>query len=200
MSIWGVEGIHLWIPPTLVASFTTAQWATGSTSGAYPLILNKRKNNAATANLFPQYKVEKIGGMMSIGESGDVRDGKVGGEGEIPRRSFRGGKTITFEGLVRATTRPLLRTAEAALRAAFNDQNGEGLLISKPHPAAPDAASGTVYRYQRARAMACEIDDEIKFSPHRLDTRGHESTFVVALRNARVGGVSYRDQAAATYP
>lgn len=149
------------------------------------------------AEVFPRYWVDHIGGLQGGGESGDRRDNKVRAQGEIPRRSFRRGKTITYEGLTQAPTRAELRQAEADLSAAFDDQETEGLMVVTPHPLYD--ASGD-YRYYPARALTCEIDDVLTFSPNRPNTRGHESPFVIALRNARAGGVSYFDQDGVGYP
>lgn len=163
------------------------------TAGAW---LNRRSDDLGV-DVFPLFKVEHISGLMGGGESGDRRDNKVGGQGEIPRRSFRRGKTITYEGLTQATTRAGLRQAEASLNASLDDQMGEGLMIVTPHPLYDGSGA---YRYFSARAITCEIDDEITFSPNRPKTRGHESPFVIALRHARANGVGYFDQDDVAYP
>jgi uncharacterized membrane protein YgcG len=152
--------------------------------------LGRRSDDSGTAS-FPRFKLNRIGGLASGGESGDRRDTRVRAQGEIPRRSFRGGKTITYEGLLQARSRRELREVEAQFRAAFDDQINEGLVLVVPHPLYD--ASGD-YRYFPAKALTCDIADEIAFSPGRPGTRGHETPCVVALRNARAGGVSYFDQ------
>jgi hypothetical protein len=163
-----------------------------------PVTLNRRRDDDGV-DVFPRYMVDHTTGLMSSGESGDRRDNKVRAQGEIPRRSFRRGKTITYEGLTQATTRAELREAEATLSAAFDDQTGEGLVIATPHPDNPDYDSGD-FSYYPAKAITCEIDDEITFSPRRPNTHGHESPFVIALRHARAGGVGHTDQDGVDYP
>lgn len=160
-----------------------------------PVTLNRVVDDAG-AKVYPRYNVEKITGLSSGGESADRRDNRIGAQGEIPRRSFRRGKTITYEGLVQALTRASLRQVEADMVLAFDDQVNEGLMVVTPHPLYD--ASGA-YRYYNARALTCDIDDAAAFSPHRV-TQGHQTPFVVALRNARAGGISYRDQTGAGYP
>lgn len=98
-----------------------------------PVILNMRTDDA-NADLFPHYHVNRITGLQGGGDSGDRRDDRVGDQGETPRRSFRRGKTITYEGQTRAKTRPSLRQAEEKLSAVFDDQTYEGLMVVTPHP------------------------------------------------------------------
>lgn len=160
-----------------------------------PVFLN-RLTDDADSPVFPRRNVKKITGLSGSGDSDDRRDNRIGAQGEIPRRSFRRGKTITYEGQVEAMTRAGLRQAEADMRAAFDDQAFDGLMVVTPHPLYD--ASGD-YRYFNARALTCDIDDAATFSPHRV-TQGHQSPFVVALRNARRGGVSYYDQDGVGYP
>ena len=69
-------------------------------------------------------------------------------------------------------------------------------MVVVPHPLYDGSGA---YRWYPARALAVDIDDQIAFSPNR-PSRGHESAFVVSVRNARAGGVSYTDQAGVTYP
>lgn len=98
-----------------------------------PVILNMRTDDA-NGDLFPHYHVNRITGLQGGGDSGDRRDDRVGDQGETPRRSFRRGKTITYEGQTRAKTRAALRQAEADLSAVFDDQTYEGLMVVTPHP------------------------------------------------------------------
>lgn len=194
--IYGVEGRWLWVPGPYVSAHTVAQFATGSTAGPggiYPLVMQLRDD--AGDKVFPRYKTEKIGGLYSTGESNDIRDGRVGAAGEIPRTSYRRGKTVTFEGIAQGTTLVNLHDMTQALTTAFDDQTLEGLMICLPP--GPDVSGN--YSYFMAKPLAVEIDDELAFSPMRMFTGGHERRYVVALRSARAGGVFYRDQAGTTY-
>lgn len=199
--IWGVEGRHLWIPPTLAATLTLPGDLPVDPETATVLGINYRTDDSGV-RVWPRYHVHKISGLLSTGDSGDRRDNRVGAEGEIPRRSIRRGKTITYEGVTVATSRVELRAAEAALVAAFTDQSAEGFMVVTPHPlmeGSGGSGGGGSARYYPARALTVDIDDEIKFSPRR-PSRGHESLFVIALRNARAGGYSYFDESGVGYP
>lgn len=194
--IYGVEGRWLWIPPPYADDHTVAQYATGTTGGPanqYPLKMQRRDSTGA--KVFPRYWVEKIGGLRSTGDSNDTRDGKVQQQGEIPRPSYRRGKTVTYEGIIQCTSLVQLHIWSENLKAAFDDETAEGLMICLPP--GPDA-SGT-YAYFWAKSIACEIADELAFSPNRVFTGGHERRFVAAVRSARSGGVFYRDQSGATF-
>ena len=160
--------------------------------GFDPIVLNHLIDDDGN-KVWPRYKVKRIGGLHGLGDSGDTRDLRVGQRGEIPRRSFRRGKTITYEGLIKARTRAQLRQAEADLRAAFDDQTDEGLMVVTVHPDNDDLDADE-YRYFTAKALTVEIDDVV-VSPHR-DSLGHESSFVVAVRNK--DGLYY-DQDDASY-
>lgn len=160
-----------------------------------PLVLNRLTDDSGDP-VYPRHRVRKITGLAGSGESGDRRDVRVGAQGEIPRRSRRRGKTITYEGVTQAQSRAQLRAAEADLRAAFDDQSEEGWMVVTPHPLYDSSGD---FRYFPARALACEVDDQATFSPARASL-GHESPFVIALRNARAGGASYFDQDDNPYP
>ena len=194
--IWGVEGRHIYMPPSYagtpaaIAALTPAQVI--SNGG---VTLNRRVDDAGLT-VMPVYWVEKIGGLAGIGDSDDVRDNVVGAPGERARRAYRRGKTITYEGTIRALTRSALRQAEYELRRAASDQSHEGMIVVTPHPLYDGSGA---YRYFPARILTCEIVDEIKTSPGRR-SHGHESGFVVAARNSRLGDFSYRDQANVGYP
>lgn len=151
--IWGLEGRH--------------QWDGG-------VILNRRVDDAGDL-LLPRYKLARIGGLSSLGDSEDVRELPVGREGEVPRRSLRRGKTVTYEGVTQARSLDDLRQAEADLRSAFYDQRAEKLMVVTPHP---DYASGS--RFYRARALAAEINDE-QGAPVNVSL-GYERSFIVSVR------------------
>lgn len=141
-----------------------------------PIIVNRRIDDSG-AILLPRYKAESITGLQSLGDSEDVRDLAVGREGEIPRRSFRRGKTITYEGLTQAETLAELRQAEADLRAAFDDQRDEKIMWVDPHPGYDDSGAA---RFFRARSLALEDPDEQ--GPPRGIVNGYERPFALSVR------------------
>lgn len=163
MSLPGLEAIHAWTPPGASA----------------PVIeLNRRKDDAYALPVFPQYRVQKLGGWGSLGEPSASNDPRVGRDGEIPRRGRRRGKTTTVEGDVIAKSRSEMRQAEADLRAAFADITREGRMDVSLHANNPDAPYS---RFFNARAVALEIDDTL-VSPTRSLSGGWERPFVLALR------------------
>lgn len=153
-----------------------------------PLPLNYRTDDSGDP-VFPRYEVEKFGGLQSAGDSGAKYDKRVSGPGEVLRRGYRAGKTITYTGTTKADSLEGLRQAQDDLAAAFDDQSAEGLVVVTPHPL--DDNSGD-FRYFSACALTAENGDSVEgppiFSPY------WKSPFVVAIRNARRDGYSYFDQ------
>lgn len=154
----GIEARHAWTPP-------------GASEPA--ITLNRIKDDAG-APVWPRYRVRRISGLMGLGEPEDQRDRPVGRLGEIVRRSNRRGKTAVFEGAIQARTLLELREAEADLRAAFNDLEGEGRMDVTPHPDNAALAAVPPVFYE-ARALTCDIIDV-------QGGRTWERLFVVGLR------------------
>ncbi len=155
----GIEGRHAWIPP-------------GEDDPV--IVLNKPVNDAGNADVWPCFKVRRVTGLYSLGDPQDVRDNRVGADGEIPRMSRRRGKTVVYEGTIKARTRLELLTARDTLIAAFNDMTGEGTMVGSWHPLNTEF-DGEDPRYFKARALTCEVIDE-------QTTTKHERPFVLSLR------------------
>jgi hypothetical protein len=154
IGIWGLEGRHEW-------------------NGQ--VTLNRRQDDAGE-RVYPCYKLDRISGLHSLGDSEDVRELAVGRRGEVPRRSFRRGKTVTYEGMIQALSLAELRQATTLLAAAFDDQMAEKQMVVTPHP---DYATGSRFFY--ARALGLEIPDEQALSAQRM-TRGYERPFALSVR------------------
>lgn len=137
---------------------------------------------------YPRVKLRRIGGLTSLGDSEDVRELAVGRAAEIARRSFRRGKTITFEGALQAQTLSDLRELEGEMRAAFHDQLVEKRLaiVSPPFVDPPEEF------FLYARSLGLEID-ESQGSPQRT-SKGWERNFVLSIRQ---GDSRYYDDSAA---
>lgn len=150
MTIWGTEGIHTW---NGVALNDLDGWP-----------------GAAV------YKLDRITGLSSLGDAEDSRDVNTGRVGETARRSFRRGKTITYEGRIWARGRVAMRNAEAVLRAAFADQTREYTMTVDP----PAFATGETSKQFNARALVVDIPDE-ETSPHS-SRLGHERPFAISVR------------------
>lgn len=137
------------------------QWAGGVTLG--------------NPTVRPVYRIRSIGGLGSLGEREDHRDAASGRLGEIPRRSVRRGKTLTYSGVIVADTLPMLRDAEGALMAAFAATGPQRMDILTPQ----DPAVPAMFFW--AESMACDVVDQ-----HTLDGIYSEwqRDYVIALRMA----------------
>jgi hypothetical protein len=132
-------------------------------------MLNDRASVAS-----PNYWVETIPGLQSLPDAEDLRDLATGRSGEIARRSVRRGKTITYNGSVRARSAADMRSGMAALTAAFQDMV-EGQMVITPNPS---YAPGVTRTYN-ARALSCDPGDEV------LDPNARwpfQMPFVIGLR------------------
>jgi hypothetical protein len=169
--IAGIEGIHAWTPPG---------------AGAAAVELGRIIDNAGT-KIWPHFTIDRLTGLMSTGEAEDNRDRPPGRGIEIPRRSVRRGKTVVYEGRIRARSLLQLREAEAALRAAFDDNSAEGRMDVDWHVLFT-AASAIPAKFYEARALPCEIEDV-------QGGEKYERSYVVGLR---MGDRRYWDAAAKT--
>lgn len=158
MTIWGIEGIHAWTPP----------------GASEPAIELGRVKDDLGVLVWPRYKLRVVSGLMSLGDPEDNRDAPVGRIGEISRLAYRRGKTVVYEGTIKARTLLELREAEADLRAAFADQSAEGRMDVSPHPL-DTQWTGVPAKFYEARAMTCEI-------PDNQSTQTWDRNFVVAVR------------------
>ena len=157
--IAGIDGQHRWYPPG---------------SGDVAVVLNQQYNESTGDPIWPWFKVKRIPGLYSLGDPQDVRDNRVGADGEIPRLGRRRGKTVVYEGVIKARTRRELIEGRDALCAAFADVTREGVMVASWHPDNLDF-DDLEPRYFRARALTCEVIDE-------QTTTRHERPFVVSLR------------------
>lgn len=91
-------------------------------------------------DVWPRFELSRITGLGSGGDIDDRRVERQGRKGETPKPALRRGKTVAYEGEIRARTLLELRRAEAALSAAFDPLTYGGLLegqmVSAPHPGA----------------------------------------------------------------
>lgn len=158
--IWGKSGRHAWTPP----------------SGTPTAIINRLLDDAGDP-LFPRFKCDKITGLQSLGEPADRADSRVGAIGEIPRRSYRRGKTITYEGWIQDRTETGVLEFAEDLRAAFADTSHEGRMDVTKHPLR--VAPGDVAKYFLGTPLALEIDDNRPRAANGL----FELAAVLAIRN-----------------
>lgn len=144
----GIEGLHRWTPPG---------------AGEPAVTLGEGL-----------YRITGITGLSSLGDSEDNRDLRVGGVGEVARLSERRGKTVVYEGKIKAGSLLELREAETALRAAFADQSAEGRMDLSAHPDNTEL-EGQTAKFLEARALNCDIIDQ-------QTSKKWERPFVIGLR------------------
>lgn len=103
---------------------------------------------------FPRYRVVPQG-LYALGELEDIREGATGRRGEVPRPSFRRGKTVTYTGWVEALDLDSLRQAQAAVAAAFDVTEEQQMVIAR------DAALSNDVAFYWARCVMADpgVDD-----------------------------------------
>jgi hypothetical protein len=108
----------------------------------------------------PRVKLTAISGLRSLADAEDIRDNAMGRRGEIPRNSYRRGKTLAYELLLQARTLADLRQLASELAAGFDDLS-EGRMLVTPDPEYTAGFS----RFFRARALSLDEGPEI-LNPH----------------------------------
>lgn len=154
--ILGREGIHKWV-----------------SADGVEVELNRLKDTVGVP-VRPYVRLREAG-LASLGDATDNRDARVGADGEIPRTSHRRGKTVPYEGVIRAGSARELRAYQAELRAAFANRSDEGQMEVFPHELNPEFDTGEGRSLFHARVLGLEMLDV-------RDTQRFESTFVLALR------------------
>lgn len=156
--ILGREARHLWTP---------------SGASSVQARLNYRKDDGGN-RVSPVVKIKTVGGLAALGESSGSNDPRVGHDGEIPRPGRRRGKTLTYQGTVRADSLRGLRLFQSQLREAFADRSNEGRMVHDPHPLNPEFSPDDS-RYFDARVLSLDMDDIVS-------SQFYEATFVLGLR------------------
>lgn len=158
----GAEGIFSWTPP-------------GAAEAA--LELGREKADDGTP-VWPRFHLERITGLGGLGEAEDTRDRPPGAPREIARRSLRRGKSVVFEGTLRARDLLELREAEALFRAAFDDISAEGRMDAFWHPLLLVARPGFAVhppKFFEGKVLTAEI-------PEAQAGRRFWRNFVVGIR------------------
>jgi hypothetical protein len=166
--IAGIEGHHAWTPP----------------GASEPAIVLGRTHDDAGELVWPHFKLLRVTGLGSTGEPEDNRDRPPGRGGETARLSRRRGKSVVYEGEVKARTLLELREAEATFRAAFDGLETEGRMDAYWHPLLAEFEEAPAKFYE-ARALTADIVDV------QATTRW-DRPFVVGLR---MGDRRYFDEA-----
>ena len=136
------------------------------------VVLNRTVDDAG-AELWPHYKLDKIGGLQGLADFPDDRIFATARQGEIPLSAYRRGRTITYEGRTRATSLAEMRQAQDALAAAFAPTIEDQMVIT-PHPLYDEGS-----RFYFARCIALDEPDD-QAAP-RGDA-GYWRPFAIAMR------------------
>lgn len=152
-------------------------------AGAGPLGLQGRHtwNGIFTLNNLeagmPYVDLDRITGLFSLPEADDLRDPRVGANGEVIYPSFTRGKTITYEGRLIAANEGIYGFRWFMLGAFANNQSNEGQMVITPHPAWGGGGWGF-----NARVLALDIDDEVTVESLQALPSPYQLNFVLSLR------------------
>jgi hypothetical protein len=138
------------------------------------VIVLGRAHDDAGEPVWPRFKLQRITGLGSTGEAEDNRDRPPGQNRETPRLSRRRGKSVVYEGEVKARSLLELREAEAMFSAAFDGLETEGRMDVSWHPLLAEFAAVPAKFYE-ARALTADIVDV-------QGTTQWDRPFVVGLR------------------
>lgn len=126
----GVKGIHTW------------------NAG---VVLNDR----TTTTRGPRVFIDKVTGLRKRPDADDLREPNVGRPGETPRRGFKRGKTLVYEGRLQAPSELELYALREQLVEAFQIDE-TGTMLIEPHA----DVGGPGWRYT-AKVLDCDIDDSV---------------------------------------
>lgn len=123
---------------------------------------------------WPQVKLRRLPGFHTRPETQLQSDLPAGRMGELPRRSFKSGKSIVYEGNLRARDQASLESFRSELLAAFGDDD-VGQMVITPYdlPGPP--------RFFNARVSALDIPEELPPDANR-ESYGYERPFTLGLR------------------
>lgn len=137
------------------------------------IVLNDREDD------YPRIDLTGMPGFRSLPEFEPLNEKNTGRLGEVPRRGDRGGKSFTFEGIVKARNVVDLRTLEADLGARFATTR-EQQWTAAPHPDDPNLAD-LPERWYYARPVDLAPLEEWGPSS-QVRTGGFEAVFSLVVR------------------
>jgi hypothetical protein len=128
---------------------------------------------------FPRAKVNRITGLHDLPDADDNRENNTGYAGEQPYVGHARGRTIVYEGVLKAQTLPQLRAYGNALRAAFQDRSGEKVMTHAPH-----VTWGAISHFFYARVINWSSpEDQTSYSGSAMPTPW-QRPFVLTLRQS----------------
>lgn len=126
---------------------------------------------------FPRVRIDPLNGLPgfhALPEGEDRRDTPIARPLiEIPRQSYRQGKSLVYSGWLEARNEPDLDQLEDSMTSAFQSMDAGQMVIEQ-------FSTGEKYLYT-ARCTALSIDGNAPSSMRRM-TNGYERTFVLSLR------------------
>jgi hypothetical protein len=126
----------------------------------------------------PRVRFTEVTGAHSTGDFDADSDPAAGRPGEVPRRGYQRGKSVTFAGVVEAATLPTLRAAVASLTAAASlpRNGGDTTLTVSPH-----ASWGTIALTLYGRPVAFSCPEKQQKGPGALPSP-YQREFVLTFR------------------
>lgn len=136
-----IDAVHAWDPAT----------------GSAPPALNAWD---VTAPSWPRNRIEQITGWRSLPESDDNRQPRTAADGEVVYPGRLLGKTVVYEGSVRALTWVTLKAPVNAMVLGYADKSGEGVMTVTPFT----WIGGPVWTYS-ARVISLDFDPKPEYEP-----------------------------------
>lgn len=133
--ILGLEAVHAWV-------------------------YNNQSFDLNDLSAMPRTRLIRIPGLHSLPDADDNRELKTGRSGEQLYPSHSRGRTVTYEGVIEATSLQSLRRTGNGMRRGFQRRYDNGVMTVSPHE-----AYGSVEHFYNARVIAYDSDDEQTRSP-----------------------------------
>lgn len=119
----------------------------------------------------PRIYVQRIPGLHALPDRPDPRQRKVARIGETPFPTSPDGKTVTYEGEIKASSVPVLRELRTAMLAAFADTVNEGYMDLLPQ-SADSSPAGRFY----GKVLALDPPEELG------GPKGFDRAFTLSFR------------------
>jgi hypothetical protein len=163
-----LDGVHVWTPAT----------------GSAPPALNFWD---VTAPAWPRIRLEQITGWRSLPEADDNRQPRTTTHGEFPYPGMMLGKTIVYEGQVRAKEWVTIKAPVHGMNQGFGERSLEGLMTITPF----SWIGGVVWTFH-ARVLSLDFDPKPEYVPAPEPIRwGFALTLRMSDPYFYTGGVKY---------
>ena len=139
---------------------------------AAPFILNP-------ASGLPRAQLRRIVGLHDLPDADDNREPATAYPGEVPVLGHARGRTIVYEGVIKARTMNELRAVSNAMRVAFRNRSDEGTFTHAPH-----ATWGAVSHWFKARVIALSIPEDQDSIPASAMPSPYKRPFTLTVRQS----------------